>query len=772
MAEADDRILAKSAHGGRPGVTLAQHARDTVSAFRAIFGSADAPTPLGEHWLRFFRLESADFESFFLNSWISAACHDIGKANDGFQRMVRVVNGRQLLRHEHLSALLLWEPTMREWLHAHAHRGVDAELIAAAVVSHHLKVDDGTFATQQMSVDRPRLRVLAASPDVEAVVAIAAEPLAAAPPSLVASAGEWSLAPDLSRRRELFLRDMHRFKQSLAKDDRRRRLLLAVKASLIVADSAGSAMVRTELDLEGWLHRAFGRAMLTRAAVHEAVIEPRIRQLEQQKRWHGYHDFQIAAGRLSPRALLLAGCGAGKTLAAWEWIANQAEARQVTRALFLYPTRATATEGFRDYVSWAGPDDGALLSGTARYDLDGIFANAADSRSEGDYSVPERLFALAYWDRAVFSATVDSFLAFMTNRYAPLCLLPLLAESAIVIDEVHSFDRQMFKALERFLCFFDVPVLCMTASLPSDRLHTLRDKCGLEVFPADHDHFDDLDRQAEAPRYAVRRIDASEAPGIAAKAVRQGKRVLWVVNTVQRCQEAARQLREAEPKPKAVLCYHSRFRLRDRKQRHEDAVRRFRSEHAIALVTTQVCEMSLDLDADVLITETAPVPALIQRMGRCCREPLPRDGRLGEVCVYDPPGHRPYEAAEIAQGQAFAASLSGDTPVSQRHLNDRLEQLAVLDPHVQGGYAAFIDSGWHALSREDGFREDDDFVVDAVLDVDRESFLRARQRRDPAADGYVVPAPRKIVRPDEALGDFVGVVSCDLYTKEDGLRAT
>ncbi|MHB8577394.1 MAG: CRISPR-associated helicase Cas3', partial [Dehalococcoidia bacterium] len=491
-----------------------------------------------------------------------------------------------------------------------------------------------------------------------------------------------------------------------------------------------------------------------------------------QNRWHDYHDFQIAAGRLGPRALLLASCGAGKTLAAWKWIANQAESRQITRALFLYPTRATATEGFRDYVSWAGPDDGALLSGTARYDLDGIFANAADWRREGDYSVPERLFALAYWDRAVFSATVDSFLAFIANRYAPLCLLPLLAEAAIVIDEVHSFDRQMFKALERFLRFFDIPVLCMTASLPSDRLQTLRDVCGLEVFPADLDYFDDLDRQARAPRYAVRRIAASEAPCIAANAVRQGKRVLWVVNTVQRCQEAVLQLRAAVPNSDAILCYHSRFRLQDRKQRHEDVIRRFRSEEAIAVITTQVCEMSLDLDADVLISETAPVPALIQRMGRCCREPLPRDGRLGEVCIYDPPGYRPYEAAEIAQGQAFATSLSGDASVSQWHLNACLEQLAVLDPHVQGGYAAFIDSGWYALSREDGFREDDDFVIDAVLDIDRESFLRARRRRDPAADGYIVPAPRKIVRPDAALGDFVAVVRSDLYTRQDGLRAS
>ena len=36
-------------------------------------------------------------------------------------------------------------------------------------------------------------------------------------------------------------------------------------------------------------------------------------------------------------------------------------------------------------------------------------------------------------------------------------------------------------------------------------------------------------------------------------------------------------------------------------------------------VTTQVCEMSLDLDADMLVTEVAPVTAMVQRFGRSNR---------------------------------------------------------------------------------------------------------------------------------------------------------
>ena len=77
-----------------------------------------------------------------------------------------------------------------------------------------------------------------------------------------------------------------------------------------------------------------------------------------------------------------------------------------------------------------------------------------------------------------------------------------------------------------------------------------------------------------------------------------------------------------------LLCYHSRFKLIDRVKRHDAVVRAFRKGRPAALaITTQVCEMSLDMDADLLVTEACPVTSLIQRMGRCNREQDPRPCR-------------------------------------------------------------------------------------------------------------------------------------------------
>ncbi len=54
--------------------------------------------------------------------------------------------------------------------------------------------------------------------------------------------------------------------------------------------------------------------------------------------------------------------------------------------------------------------------------------------------------------------------------------------------------------------------------------------------------------------------------------------------------------------------------------------RRIQGKDGALAVTTQVAEMSLDISADLLVTDLAPVPALIQRLGR-----LNRRARAGDA---------------------------------------------------------------------------------------------------------------------------------------------
>ena len=250
------------------------------------------------------------------------------------------------------------------------------------------------------------------------------------------------------------------------------------------------------------------------------------------------------------------------------------------RVLFLYPTRATATEGFRDYVSWAPEDEAGLLSGTADYELQGMFETPDDSqdpRNRRDYRSDPRLFALGHWKKRIFSATADQFFPFMQYRYGPICHLPLLAESVLVVDEVHSFDESMFSTLRRFLVEFpDIPVLCMTATLPVERRNELID-CGLTPYPETTPA--DLVDDSIYPRYHIEWIRREEADALVTKELNDRRRVLWVSNRVSDCQEVFRHHRDDDDVGAVnikAFCYHSRFKLVHRKDRHKELIAAFK----------------------------------------------------------------------------------------------------------------------------------------------------------------------------------------------------
>ncbi len=755
-----DILYAKSPVGGK-FVTLAEHSKAVLDASRCLYGQ-ERPTVLGLSWLSFFGLTEDDFKPFITNLFLAAIFHDLGKANNSFQ-MALSRKGEQVIRHEHLSALILWLPEMRQWISSC--RSATFEIVLAAVLCHHLKVNDSDHFMHYLAPAKG-FNVLSGHAGFSETLALAEPFVGANAPNLSLHNKEWSFAAIDRKGLHSYLYQQYRAK--LKKDEKFRNLYLAVKAGLIAADAAGSALVREGMQLEEWIGKSMQQPRLTASDIDRLVIAPRMRQIEERTgKSFEPRTFQNEAGKLGPRALLLAGCGAGKTLAAWKWVQHQAETHRFSRVLFLYPTRATATEGFRDYASWAGAGESALLHGTSEYDLTGMFTNPADRRAGQDYSAKEGLYALGYWPKRIFSATVDSFLSFMAHSYGSLCMLPLLAGAAVVIDEVHSFDRSMFTALEQFLkAFPSVPVLCMTASLTADRQRTLTDSCGLELFPKAE--IDDLRLQTGAPRYVVRRVD--EDPGsLVRAALLEGKKVLWVVNTVDRCQEtyAAHDAFCIE-RNIPINCYHSRFRLKDRKARHEEVIRLFREHEGAALVVaTQVCEMSLDLDADVLVTEMAPVPSLIQRMGRCCRVERPGE-RRGIVYVCVPADEKPYMKEELAQCENFIRCLSAKPEVSQDDLAAYLEGMAISRPHVEGGFTGFLDSGWFAMGSDDTFREGIDFTVDCILDSDMNEYMRLSREKPEEIAGFVVPVPKRFADREQLVGRRFPVAPSSHYNSHIG----
>lgn len=785
-------LLAKSSKNGQPPVTLLDHSTAALDVAEILFGKPEHPTPLAIAWLRFFKIDLQEFDRFAVNLCFAALFHDTGKANSSFSRAIdsSSFNVSQCIYHERLSGLVLNTPDMKKWITTHPL--LDFDLVLIAILGHHLRLhrvsDDDPV---QINEDKS-FTFFSDHDDLRAMRELATNRIGMPiSPFTNMGAKAWSFDPsfpgaDAFAMNKAIYDQLNRANKRLKAETSKPqlRMLWAVRAALMVVDAAASGLVREGKPLTEWLRSTFDPAITCdEHYIDRAILEPRIAQLKAAGKWKQWSEFQEDCAKpekLGQRGLLIAPCGSGKTLAAWRWVQSQVQRRSARHVIFLYPTRATATEGFRDYVSWAPEADAVLMHGTSQFDLDGMFSNPGEVRGNRNYESDSRLFSIGYWPRRVFSATVDQFLAFMQHHYASICLLPVLADSVVVIDEVHSFDSSLFSALKAFLIEFDVPVLCMTASLTQVRREALVGECGLMLYD---EKPGDLATNADSPRYTIERVDQERAWQEAVAALKSGQRVIWVVNTVARAQRLAMRFAQIDLAAHRsdqlfvadidarVYCYHSRFRLDDRVNRHREVIAALHPNQPRALViTTQVCEMSLDIDADLLITEDCPLTSFIQRCGRANRARRPRALPSGRVLIYTPEKQSPYEPDDLLGLSEAIELLSAQKAVSQSDLEIVLEKVPS-PPWGGDKIIAFVQSGVFAVAQAESLREVDGFTQPAILDAEAAKYLKAPKNKQP---GFVVPAPKASRRPAEPgefpkLPSYLSIARADDYHPALGL---
>lgn len=120
-------------------------------------------------------------------------------------------------------------------------------------------------------------------------------------------------------------------------------------------------------------------------------------------------------------------------------------------------------------------------------------------------------------------------------------------------------------------------------------------------------------------------LSEEEAVRVAYERAEQGQCVLWIRNTVKDAQKAYQLVRaEARDGGPEVGLLHARFplwRRNDLEEKWLEALDKSGSSrpNGCVLVSTQVAEQSLDIDADFLITDLAPTDMLLQRAGRLWR---------------------------------------------------------------------------------------------------------------------------------------------------------
>ncbi len=705
-------------NGGEPPaeVRLLPHLRAVEAAALAIV-DASGETILAnlqlptEPWLARLRLALR----------LAALFHDLGKANSYFQGMVRdkakFSPDKQPIRHELISVLILLRNSggVADWVRRQIALAGLAEVgeelfrtLVGAVACHHVKMDEEwTKAFNPGRGGGTDLDLYLGHADLQPLFG-----------DLSPTDETWPLADKQpgfpGKEHAPFNEGSNEWQDHLHAAPEWRRFAAAVKALTIAADVTGSALLPKGVGIKGWVNDALGQ----RASADALREVAELRLAGRPPR-----PFQTAIADTSARITLVeAGCGSGKTAAAWIWAARHAQGRKL---FFCYPTTGTATEGYLGYVAESNVE-GELIHSRAAVDLERV----TTTHEEGHEDDRLRIASLNAWAPEAVVCTIDTVLALVRNNRRGLYGSPAILAGAFVFDELHAYDDTLFTAVVAFIkALPGAPFLLMSASLPAERKRQLQSKLGAigTITPP---------AVLEAiPRYRLQRAEATEAFAQAVQCLQAGGRVLWVCNVVARAQAVFDQAQEAGL---PVAAYHSRFRYKNRVERHRTVVDAFAAPagQGLLAVTTQVAEMSLDLDADLLVTELAPVPALIQRLGRLNRRVNEENhGKPRLAMVIRPESDLPYDKEAFAVADEWLDRLSAAKPpaglqpaggggseqaVSQRDLADHFLALAEAKPTRLDWRTAWLDSGWCAWPqsvRDLGAN----FSVNVILDQDADA---------------------------------------------------
>lgn len=358
--------------------------------------------------------------------------------------------------------------------------------------------------------------------------------------------------------------------------------------------------------------------------------------------------------------------GSGKTetsLTLAEDFANKAHKSGLYYAL---PTQATSNAMLPRLANWLNHEKGThnivLMHGKAQF-----------NQEYQKLKNPQlKVFVDSWYDRkkSILSqfaiGTIDQLLALGLQR-KHLALRHLgFSNKVVIIDEIHAtdiyMDSYLVKAL-KWLSAYHVPVIALSATLPLAKRQMLinaytRQNIKLpktNAYPL-LTYTDDLAIKSQAhfsklptKSVTIRKVADDSSAGMAKQAerlVKDGGVCGIVVNSINRAQTIAKEIKI----PHLVL--HSAFLPSDRAGIENKLLQLIdkngRRPDRFIVIGTQVLEMSLDIDFDVLITDVAPMDSLLQRVGRLQRHQIKRPVSFNQAICYIS-GLNNNEVARLAQ---------------------------------------------------------------------------------------------------------------------------
>lgn len=671
--------------------------------------------------------------------------HDIGKINSAFQIQMISLSGNDLLttdphdhqgnniRHELLSAAIFAFVYPRTWLET------------VSIYSHHKDLGFKTFNSAQHSCP---------DYDDESALNLVTE--------LRQVLQDTDPVPDLANK-------LSYLKQA----DKLYQVFRTVMQQMEINHPSRSAYIRRKglLYLADWFSSGsvdptpyFSYPCIDSESLGKAISQKKNVQLV------NWHDYQTQCAGSDDSLLVIAPTGTGKTEAALLWAGAKDG-----RILYLLPTRVTTNAIFKRLRHIFQDHSVALVHSTALLH---------QKESDRYYTSRDYLLAKTFC-HPVSVCTIDQVLTSGFNiGYWEIKELNLI-NARIIIDEIHTYQAYTMGLIMASLttlhkngCRFFI----MSATMPQYLIRLLQNTIpSLQLLRAR-----EFSSQARNSFHCL--ADTEEIAGLANHHLLLKRKILIVMNTVEGatalyqslCQKLRTTLYAGDANH---LCYHARHIQKHRSVKEWLIERCSRSSSPCLLVTTQVVEVSLDIDFDVLISENAPIDALIQRVGRINRRGVKTDTGV-YVFEHGKKSRRVYDESILQRSFTALQKVNGSRP-TESDLSELVDEVyrdydIGTDPDFLDGLQAYAEVQRLCANICD-FADDDDannpvtrkidimktpIIPMIYYDVLKHKSRWHKIRHQVDVQLYVV----KNLPKSSKITDADGFLYCDLpYTNEIGL---
>lgn len=329
---------------------------------------------------------------------------------------------------------------------------------------------------------------------------------------------------------------------------------------------------------------------------------------------HNLRNFQQRCCQNKSNMMLVAPTGSGKTEATLLWA--QANQKENARIFYILPYQASINAMHVRLSKMFGKRSVGVLHGNAVSFLYGIQSGKEDKLLNQKLAKNFALLAKEIY-YPIRVCTPHQLLRLGLKGRGWEFLYIEISNSIIIYDEIHAFQpliAGLTLATAKLAKQMGAKIAFTSATFPEFLINIIKDTLrDVQLIVPDKKYKSDkivLDKK----RHNVHVLSGNMLNHLSLikKEINKGQHILIITNHVKSAQLLFKTLKQYKP-----FMLHSRFNKKNRRMKEQVLLSEQKPKVVIA---TQVVEVSLDIDYDLMFTEPAPIDALSQRLGRVNRK--------------------------------------------------------------------------------------------------------------------------------------------------------